>query len=152
MGSSYCCHLTWEVWVLQGVLRNISKLPIMSIQQSSMKTVAQVHAFGKYALSHSLKSFFVIVWGRDILWSKSCIFLFHFLSLLVATYSVSLMLDVMFPLKVNGEANNSDAITAAADIVSPNGDNSTLATETWDSCFSWSDWHFLLENRCQTAQ
>lgn len=50
--------------------------------------------------------------------------------MLVATYSVSLMLDVMFPLKVNGEANNSDAITAAADIVSPNGDNSTLATET----------------------
>jgi hypothetical protein len=62
------------------------------------------------------------------------------------------MLDVMFPLKVNGEANNSDAITAAADIVSPNGDNSTLATETWDSCFSWSDWHSLLGNRCQTAQ
>ncbi|KAJ6917306.1 hypothetical protein NC652_019617 [Populus alba x Populus x berolinensis] len=72
MGSSYCCHLTWEVWVLQGVLRNLSKVPILSIQQSSMKTVAQV----------------------------------------------------------NGEANNSDAITAAADIVSPNGDNSTLATET----------------------
>ncbi|KAJ6908422.1 hypothetical protein NC651_018750 [Populus alba x Populus x berolinensis] len=72
MGSSYWCHLTWEVWVLQGVLRNLSKVPILSIQQSSMKTVAQV----------------------------------------------------------NGEANNSDAITAAADIVSPNGDNSTLATET----------------------
>lgn len=43
---------------------------------------------------------------------------------------MSFMLDVMFPFQVNGEANNSDAITAAADIVSPNGDNSTAATET----------------------
>lgn len=71
-GPRTLCNACGLKWANKGVLRNLSKVPILSIQQSSMKTVAQV----------------------------------------------------------NGEANNSDAITAAADIVSPNGDNSTLATET----------------------
>lgn len=73
----------------------------------------------------------MLSYGGEIFFEANLVFFNSiFLSSLVATYSVSLMLDVMFPLKVNGEANNSDAITAAADIVSPNGDNSTLATET----------------------
>ncbi|KAB5548340.1 hypothetical protein DKX38_011746 [Salix brachista] len=71
-GPRTLCNACGLKWANKGVLRNLSKVPNMSIQQSSMKTVAQV----------------------------------------------------------NGEANNSDAITAAADIVSPNGDNSTAATET----------------------
>ncbi|KAJ6741074.1 GATA TRANSCRIPTION FACTOR 28 [Salix purpurea] len=70
-GPRTLCNACGLKWANKGVLRNLSKVPNMSIQQSSMKTV-----------------------------------------------------------QVNGEANNSDAITAAADIVSPNGDNSTAATET----------------------
>lgn len=100
-------HLIRESWVLQGVLRDLSKVSAGGGQDPTVKAIEQVCAF----------TGFLILIGMYVGWYFFCL---HYCFLMSHEYM----------LQSEGEANDSDVINSAADIFNLlNGDNWAVTVE-----------------------
>jgi hypothetical protein len=122
--------------ILQGILRDLSKVPPMGIQDPSVKPTEQVSSAP--CEEHSVCSLSLPPPGTILFLARvyHCYIIYIFIYLCVCVGGVCDIQSFLCPFshvclsQSDGEANDSDAVTQAAELVSSsNGDNSAVTVE-----------------------